>query len=577
MKNKLKKSGQQIAKKLTRFSIKASAEGKEHVKENLIERIPHAKNVRLLILEWSLLVAVLIMLAVTQSIWYSGSYSANAFVSGGTYTEATLGKVTSLNPLFATTSSEKTLSKLLFATLSATDYSGHTGPSLAKSITSDETGKTWTVVLRDDLKWSDGEPITSEDVVFTAALIKNAKVTTSFAPNLAGVSVTGAGDSTILFSLPSTYVNFTSALDIPILPKHILEGVDPSLLLEHSFSSSPVTSGAFKYKATQVVPATGESVFYLAPNEYYYKGTPMLNSFAVHTYTDTDAIISAIKSGTVTATAELPTTDADKVTSSKIYERTTTISDGVYMFLNTTRGIFRNKNLRKAVQKGVDMDALRELIGDEPNLDYPIAYSQIELNSWPDLPTYDQEAAAATVAAEVPADSVLELVTVSSGYFETLANKLVEELESLGFTVNLSVYEPNQEFIVNVISGRNYDILLYEIELGPDPDLFAYYHSSQATSSGLNLSNYNNTLVDDSILAARGTMNPRLRVSKYETFLRQWVEDAPAIGIYQTNMSYFYNRNVRTFSLDNSLIYATDRFSDIEHWAAEKASRNRTP
>ena len=143
--------------------------------------------------------------------------------------------------------------------------------------------------------------------------------------------------------------------------------------------------------------------------------------------------------------------------------------------------------------------------------------------------------------------------------------------------MDLSVYNPGQEFLVNVVRPRNYDILLYEVELGADPDLFPYYHSSQASTTGLNLSNYNNALVDDSILAARSTMNETLRVAKYETFLRQWVTDVPAIGIYQASLTYYFNRNVRAFSEDDRLVYATDRFVDVEYWAVNKAEKNRTP
>ena len=121
MADSIKKRGQKFLRKFSRVSVKASEESKEHIKENLIGRISHIENIRLLVLEWSLLVAALIMLAVTQSIWFRDTYSEDVFSSGGTYTEATIGDVSSLNPLFATTNSEKTLSRLMFATLATID------------------------------------------------------------------------------------------------------------------------------------------------------------------------------------------------------------------------------------------------------------------------------------------------------------------------------------------------------------------------------------------------------------------------------------------------------------------------
>ena len=151
------------------------------------------------------------------------------------------------------------------------------------------------------------------------------------------------------------------------------------------------------------------------------------------------------------------------------------------------------------------------------------------------------------------------------------------KLEKLGFKVELSVYSPGQDFVVNVIRPRNYDILLYEVEFGADLDLFAYYHSSQATSTGLNLSNYANALVDDLILSSRSTMSMTARAAKYETFLKRWVTDVPAIGIYQTSLVYYFNKNARSFSENDRLVYATDRFVDVEYWAVNRTTKNRTP
>ena len=131
MKKNIRKRGQRFIRKFSRASAKASEESRYHIKENLIGRFSHIASIRLLILEWSLMVLALTMLAVAQAFWFGDSYAENTFISGGTYMEATIGDVNSLNPLFATTSSEKTLSRLMFATIVANDYSGHTGIGLA--------------------------------------------------------------------------------------------------------------------------------------------------------------------------------------------------------------------------------------------------------------------------------------------------------------------------------------------------------------------------------------------------------------------------------------------------------------
>lgn len=576
MKQTFKKRGQKFSKKWERFSTQAKESSREHLQENLISRLPNARQVRLLILEWGLLVIVVISLALTQLFWYNQSYTVQAYVDGGTYIEATVGSISTMNPLFATTGSEKVLSKLMFSTLSTVDYSGHVGLGLADSIVPDETGKVWTVTLKPDLHWSDGEPITLDDVLFTVSLMKSTEINTSYSFNFSGVSVELSGES-IIFTLPSPYADFASTLNIPILPEHILGEVQPSKILEHNFSTNPVTSGAFTFNATQSVDNSGDKIVYLVANQNYYKGMPMLNNFAIRTYTTSAGIADALLTGEVTATADLSPLDSETLTSALVYEKQTTIASGIYAFLNTASSVLSNQGVRQAVRQGINMNELRSVLDGEEPLDYPILKSELDLDAYPEIPGYDLNAAQTALRDAGISGQTIRLATISTGYYPELANNLEEQLEKLGFAVELSIYNPGQDFLMNVIRQRNYDILIYEVELGANPDLFPYYHSSQATASGLNLSNYRNALVDDSILAARSTMNEALRTAKYETFLRYWVNDVPAIGIYQASLTYYFNKNARTFSEDDRLVYATDRFSDVEYWAVNKATKNRTP
>ena len=578
MKNKIQKSGQRVFRKFSRASYRASEEGKEHIKENLIDRFSHITSIKLLIVEWALLVGALIMLAVTQAFWFGDSYSNNTFIEGGTYTEATLGEVNSMNPLFATTDSEKVLSKLMFSTLSTVDYSGHVGIGLAKSIRSNEDGSVWTVRLRDGLKWSDGEPITNEDVIFTASLIKNPAVNTIYDSNLAKVKITEDEKGALVFTLPSPYVDFITSLNIPILPKHVLADADPHTLLEHSFSNTPVTSGAFNYNAMQTVPGGTEKVFYLSANPDYYMGKVMLGNFAVHTFSDKNAIIDALNSGSVTATAEISGADTEKVTSSNFNMRESSLNAGAFMFFNTTRETVKSADMRKTVRQGLNFNKIREAAPETAALDFPLLESQLKLSVYPEIPAYNYNAAKAHIAELLGNETkTLSIATVNTGHLPAVSEVIKSELEGLGFEVELTVHEENQDFINNVIATRNYDILVYEIDLGAEPDLLPYFHSSQVNNSGLNLSNYRNAMLDDLLLSTRNVVDEGLKVKKYESLLEYWMNGAPAIGLYQPNLTYYYNKNVRTFSDNVKLATALDRFSDINSWAVTKATKNKTP
>ncbi len=578
MKDSLKKRGQKFLRRFSRASQKAGENGKEHIKANFLERFSHIKDIRLLVLEWILLVSALILIAITQAFWFKDSYSEQSFSRGGTYTEATLGKVNSLNPLFATTSSEKTLSRLMFATISEIDYSGHPGLGLANSITSDDSGKVWTVKLRDGLKWSDSEPLTNEDVIFTINLIKNSNVSSIYDSNLTGVKVSENEDGEIVFTLPAAYADFISALNIPVVPKHILENADPKTLIEDAFSTAPITSGPFTFNATQTISAEGEKVVYLSSNPYYYKGATLLSGFAVHAFIDKANIISALNSGSITATAELTHTDSSQIISRQIYEKNASLSSGAFAFFNTSRPYIKNRSIRNAIRQGINVSEIRDIASDTTPLDYPLASSQISLTNYPTLPNYDANIARDELTDLLEGETpTFNIATVNYSYLPIVANSIAEQIRALGLTAEISVYEENQEFITNIISNRNYDILIYEIELGADPDLLPYYHSSQATSAGLNLSNYKNSMVDDLLLGARATLDDELRIAKYESFLDYWIDDVPAIGLYQSNLNYYYNKNTRALSEDTHLVTPLDRFSNITTWSVVKNTLNLTP
>ena len=454
MGDSIQKRGRKFIRKFSRVTTKASAEGKEHIKENLFARIGHVGNIKLLILEWGLLILALVLLAVTQAFWYAGSYAEDVFTDGGNYIEATLGDVSSMNPLFATTDSEKVLSRLLFATLSKNDYSGRPGIGLAKSITADENGKTWVVKLRENLKWSDGEPITNEDVVFTAELIKNPKVDTIYDSNLANVKVSINEDSEIIFSLPTAYADFMSALNIPILPKHILEDSSPETLIENAFSSTPISSGPFAYNALQSTSKSDEKIIYLSSNPYYYGGETMVNSFAIHTYQNKEDIIAALNAGTVTATAELTESDREAVTSGQFLEKNSSLNSGAFIFFNTKNASVKNVEMRRAIRQGIDVSRIREQAPNTEALNLPLLASQIELEKYPEIPARNKEEAVNQISALIGEEEAptLNIATVNVGFLPTVTRTLAEELEGLGFKTNVMVYEENQDFMIFFVS-----------------------------------------------------------------------------------------------------------------------------
>lgn len=606
MKLKLKKSGQKaetpsspkqkkarkpVTRRVREFNEKAG----KHFDDFFVKRWKNLRSVRLWMLEWGLLCLVVLILSIVQISWYSDAYKSVTFINGGDYSEATLGKVNSMNPLYANTNSEKALARLLFANLMSPDTTGHMKGELAKQVKRvDGDSSKWRLTLRDNIYWSDGEPITTDDLIYTIELLNDKRAKTTVAVDFSSIQIDKIDDKTVEFTLPSPYNDFTDSLEFPLVPKHILSENDPALVYEAKFSKEPVGSGVFVYNAIQTSSLTNNAMqaIYLKRNDKYFLGGTRLDSFTLKTYEKVEDIVRAFESDDVSATAELD--DNMSFNRQKVAKRESLLNAGVYAFLNNeSKNGLSDKKVRQAIQQGIDIAAVR---GDEyakRELDYPILDTQLEDLNYPELKKFDLSAAKKLIEGagySYSGDKItkdgspvsLRVSYLDSTELNPVAERYIEGLKTLGFEVVESKFGEaeilaGQDFYTTVIQPRNYDILLYEVNLGVSVDPFVYYNSHQANMHGWNLSNYSNALADDALLSARTTDDAALRKAKYESFLSYWVEDVPAVGIYRSDLSYYYSDNVQIYSEDVRMTDEYDRFADVRNFATQKGRVNITP
>ena len=150
----------------------------------------------------------------------------------------------------------------------------------------------------------------------------------------------------------------------------------------------------------------------------------------------------------------------------------------------------------------------------------------------------------------------------------------------LGIAIDTHVLDPNdvtQNVVQNILQPRNFDVLLYQYNIGADLDVYAYWHSSQVTQHGSNFSNYSNVISDEALTSARARVEPTLRNAKYITFAKQWLSDIPAIALYQPTAQYVTSNNVHSFDNLDILISPIDRYSDVLDWSAGSRSVYKTP
>ena len=172
-------------------------------------------------------------------------------------------------------------------------------------------------------------------------------------------------------------------------------------------------------------------------------------------------------------------------------------------------------------------------------------------------------------------DLAIAITTTKNAQYEKALEVLAGQWRQLGVAVSTNVVDPNDpttNFVQNILQARNYDVLLYELFIGADPDVYAYWNSSQIGINGYNFSNYVNTVADAALASARSRLEPELRNAKYKTFAKEWITDAPAIGLYQSAVEYVSNRHVRSLDPTAKLVSATDRYSNILYWSVNQRS-----
>jgi peptide/nickel transport system substrate-binding protein len=150
----------------------------------------------------------------------------------------------------------------------------------------------------------------------------------------------------------------------------------------------------------------------------------------------------------------------------------------------------------------------------------------------------------------------------------------MDQWSKVGVTFDSQLIKP-QDIQQNVIVPRSYDILIYELAIGTDPDVYAYWHSSQANNRGFNLSDYRSAQIDAALDSARSRSDPGLRAAKYHAFAQRWITDVPAVGLYRPSLTYIQTKGVTSFAPSN-LSDPVDRLQNVLFWSASKTQERPT-
>lgn len=529
--------------------------------------------------------AVLLVLLATSGL-FTGRRLYNRITAtvpnqGGSYTEGIIGQPRFINPLLATTDTDQSIIKLVFAGLYKLDSSGAIIPDLAENLpVISENGQEYTVKIKSNAKWHDGAPLTADDVVFTIQTLQNQSFNSPRRSEWQSTTVEKIDNNTVIFKLSSPSAPFLNNLTLPIISKKHWESVSPADFVLSLGNIEAVGSGPYRIKEVRKTSEGAVQSISLKSNTDYHNRQAYIDNVKLNFYTDIEGILNAIHGKQIDGFGFSPFDESVRLDESNNEFKITQLDLPQYqaVFFNTSNKLFSDVRVRKALDMGTDIRTIIDTVynGQGQPLDGPILRQHVGGLSEPKFTT-DIEGAKAmlesagwtqaegsNIRKKNGTELAFTLTTNNFALNTKTAELLAGQWQKLGVKVTLNI-QPTRELTENAIRPRNYDALLFAQKLGVDPDPFLFWHSSQVRNPGLNLSLYANTAADKLISEARAATDKSVRDEKYRAFQDVISADVPAIFLVQNVFSYAQKSDLKGISL-TSLSDTTARFYDLPNW-----------
>lgn len=575
------KQARKLYNRRQKQALNLSKQAGDNLDKHVLGRFGRLLAVRRFVFSWLMFWGLLAIIVGWQIANLSVYFQTVEPVPGGIYNEGIYGNLTNVNPIYATSEVDSSLSRLIFAGLLTYNNRNQLVDCLASNYSVDSSGKTYIVHLKPGLTWQDGKPLTAADVVFTFDTIKNVNAQSPLYSSWQGVNISAVNSLTVKFSLPNPLASFPYNLTTGIIPKHILGSISPSELRSANFNTvDPVGSGPFKWHAIEVngdTPQNAIEQIGLLPFSGYVLGKPRLAEFIVHAYASKAQLIDAFNSGQLNGLAGLGSVPKSLVRNSvHIYSPLLTAGD--YVFFKTNTAPLNDVAVRRALvlasnpQSIISRLKYNTIPVNEPlligQLAYNVKYAQLANDPTQAKQILSQDGwQISKNGFEYKNGQMLQfnLVTTNTSENHLVVSMLQSQWRAIGANLQ-PIYESANTYSTT-IQDHNYNMTLNAISIGIDPDVFVYWDSSQydPRSTDLNFSDYNNTNADIALEAGRTRLNPALRVIKYRSFLADWQKDAPALGLYQPRALYITRQTVYGLNV-HEMNTPEGRYNNVQNW-----------
>ncbi len=525
----------------------------------------------------------ILALLMLSSLAFSPMHSANSVTVGGNFVVNLVSEPTTLNPYTGAWNNGFVDAQILQSLLTYSDNLSIV-PNLATSYTVNSQDGSYTFNLRQNVKWSDGQPFTAEDVKFSfEKVISKYDIFGAFYFANTTVTITNNNQTVIIKPgkfLPGVQLLLFAGLDTAIVPEHLLAGQN---FLQSSFINKPVGTGPF------VLTQWSKGNFMILNRNPNYWGSPQpyLDNITIRFINDPSALQAAVTSGQIDYVFRgIPYSAAQSFNQSGVVKvipsQRPPYETAIWFNLNSP--YISNPLVRQAIAYAMNKTdiAYKATNGISKAIDYTVDPGVVPPSS--NIVTYPynvQKANSLLDQAGYPVQSngtrfTLQLLERTGAPDEATAGQLIKSyLSQVGINVNIQTVdfatylqlEAKGQYQMAVTSYWLSPIWTYQlfdsawIGKGPFTNNF-FYNSSTADSL------FNQWLV---------ASQPSQQVSLLQQIEVQLSKDLPEIPLYQDIWINAVNTNFAGSSIPVGKYVFWDSLANVYSLSAQAAQQSSSP
>jgi peptide/nickel transport system substrate-binding protein len=425
-------------------------------------------------------------------------------------------------------------------------------PALAESWTISEDGKTYTFQLT-EAKFSDGSPITAEDVAFSYTRMRWQKDSAYAGPFQQLDKTEATGPKAVVMHLKERFTPFLTLTEIwnsGIVPKAAVQSMG-----DDKFAQAPVSSGPFRL----VEWKKGDRLILEKNPNYYRAGMPYLDGLELIYVPDDNTRVSMLQAGEIDVCMDVPYQLFQALAAQGYRAKADDTSIIQELLINHSAEPFNDMKVRQAASFGIDRQAISDAVTlgmgkpasslMAPVLDY--------FNTDLPVPVRDVAKAKALLAEAGKPSVTFELMIAAGIVADERAAVLIQsQLAEVGFTVNISKVVSTQEWN-SLVDGKYQATLNWWYNETRDPDNALRWAIWGAGDNKSYYTRYNNEKVNQLLEQGAGTPEGDARKAIYFEAQKIAYDEVAQIGLYYPPYHHAYSAKVEGATLNPGYQFST--------------------